>query len=106
MMGPATPVTPSQESEENWDLDKALEFIEGAPLSDEKFSKIKKKLAEESGEKEPMVAQSEVAVSVTVAVNQQGKHGDLVTQDYQDHQAVPTSLVSNCLLQIYSGHDS
>ena len=111
-MGPSTPVTPSQESEEIWDLDKALEFIEGAPLSDEKFSKIKKKLAEESGEKEPMVAQSEVAVSVTVAVNQQGKHGDLVTQDYQDspanqdHPAVSTSLVSNCLLQIYSGHDS
>ena len=42
-MGPSTPITPSQESEKIWDLDKALEFIEGAPLIHKKDSKMKKK---------------------------------------------------------------
>ena len=42
-MGPSTPITPSQESEKIWDLDKALEFIEGAPRINKKDSKMKKK---------------------------------------------------------------
>ena len=95
-MGYSTPVIPSQESEEIWDLDKALEFIEGAPLSN-------KKLADESGEKEPMIAQSEVAVITRASnVQQQDKHGDLDTQNYQDSPAVSTALVSNCLLYIFT----
>ena len=42
-MGPSKSITPSQESEKIWDLDKALEFIEGAPLIHKKDSKMKKK---------------------------------------------------------------
>ena len=42
-VGPSKPITPSQESEKIWDLDKALEFIEGAPLIHKKDSKMKKK---------------------------------------------------------------
>ena len=107
-MGYSTPVIPSQESEEIWDLDKALEFIEGAPLTNKKLSK--KKLADEYGEKEPMIAQSEVAVITRASnVQQQDKHGDLDTQNYQldtqnyqDSPAVSTALVSNCLLYIFT----
>ena len=45
---------PGKGGGENWDLNKALEFIEGAkaaPQSNKKVKKKKKKLAEGSGEK-------------------------------------------------------
>ena len=46
--------SPGRKSDESWDIDKALEFIEGnqgVPQTNKKAKKKKKKLVEESGEK-------------------------------------------------------
>ena len=67
-MAPPTPRTasPGRKGGENWDLDKALEFIEGAksaPQSNKKAKKKKKKLTGGSGDKLEQINTTEDSTS-------------------------------------------